>query len=108
MAPQQEVDFAEKYRQYSEEYDRMAAQKESSLPSHEVIPEESEMEGQGVEFEPDSGGEENLWASNELRPLEESKVLQLMGGSEEDEHEPRSNYVMDILSNLISSKPEDD
>lgn len=44
-----------------------------------------------------------MWGSAEV-----SNVKQPLAGSEEDELEPRNNYVMDILSNLINAKTEVD
>ena len=43
-----------------------------------------------------------MWGSAEV-----SNVKQYLAGSQEDEPEPRNNYVMDILTNLISDRQED-
>lgn len=47
-----------------------------------------------------------MWNSHEIRPFELSNVNQFLNASEEDEPEPRNNYVMDILNNLMGGRRE--
>ena len=79
---------------------------EGSLSQQAIIVEESEKEAR--ESEPSDWEQSSeyavvedvgMWGSAEV-----SNVKQPLAGSEEDELEPRNNYVMDILSNLINAK----
>ena len=48
-----------------------------------------------------------MWNSKEMKPFDVSNVAQYLNQSEEDEVEPKNNYVMEILNNLMDKKDEE-